>query len=69
MEIGIFYKLNPWKSTADMVFPSFPFINGMSIYLAIKPSMKNDKMAWFRIIKRVSAIHNRIFVEFTDKKF
>jgi predicted acyltransferase len=40
-------------STADMVFPSFLFINGLSIYLAVKPEMCSDKNAWFKILKRV----------------
>lgn len=40
-------------STADMVFPSFLFINGMSVYLAIKPEMASDKLAWLKILKRV----------------
>jgi predicted acyltransferase len=36
-------------TTADMVFPSFLFINGMSIYYGIKP----DDPQWYKLIKRV----------------
>ena len=36
-----------------MVFPSFLFINGMSVCLAVKPEMASDKNAWFKILKRV----------------
>jgi predicted acyltransferase len=39
-------------STADLVFPSFLFIGGMSVVLAIKPESNNGWKVWLKVFKR-----------------
>ena len=39
-------------STADCVFPSFLFIMGLAIPLALKPQDKWNKGIWLKIFKR-----------------
>ena len=39
-------------STADCVFPSFLFIMGLAIPLALKPEDKWNKSTWYKIFKR-----------------
>ena len=39
-------------TTADCIFPSFLFIMGLAIPLALKPEDKHKKDVWIKILKR-----------------
>ena len=39
-------------STADCIFPSFLFIMGLAVPLALKREDRNKGMTWYKIIKR-----------------
>lgn len=53
-----------------MVFPSFLFINGMSIYLALKPGMVRDSSVWLKLLKRAAILFTiGLYINLQDSNF
>ncbi|GAM19500.1 hypothetical protein SAMD00019534_026750, partial [Acytostelium subglobosum LB1] len=57
-------------STADLIFPSFLFICGFSIALALKNAKKNDRATWINIIRRTILLFGiQLFLNLMAHKF